>query len=481
MFWWKKLFVVAAIVVSTCSAQLIDSILEDVWENSHYSRTIDLLKSYVKETNLIEAKNINTQAQSVYYFTVNDGFDIIPELSVVLVTLLNPSHVEVEYEEVVAGKLFKITLPVPISPNSSFEIKVNYVYIGTLLPMPASLKMADTQLLLLKLNKFAYSPYRTTDYSLTFTGVAKGQEMELLKTGNFSASDNVPDVRPRVEDKTLKYGPVFDYLEPFTLQPMGLLYEHNRPLGFVQNLNRSVWIPASNVKQLPFEEYYELTNTGAELSTGFSRVDWLVGRFAGTRNHWALSHIEIPTIGDSFDDYYYTDKVGMVDSHDRVKDHLLLQPRFPLFGGWNYNFTLGWNGKLANHVHKVSGTDDQYIAKVPLLNAVRDVTYNNTYLVFYLPENAEFVNVSSPIDFESLTVDNELSYLDVSNGHVRVTLHYKNLFDDVHRLDVLFMYKYTQSSYLLKVLKISGFVFVGLISYYLLGLVDLSIEDKKKD
>lgn len=93
------------------------------------------------------------------------------------------------------------------------------------------------------------------------------------------------------------------------------------------------------------------------------------------------------------------------------------------------------------------------------MNSLRDVTYEDVYLEFYLPENAEFQNVSSPIPFESISIENELSYLDVSKGHTKVTVHYKNLFDDLHKLDVFVKYQYTQVAFIYKIAKISGFVF----------------------
>lgn len=471
---WSSVLVTVGLFVTLCNSLLIDSIA-NTWENTHYLRTVDLASSFVKENDLIEIKNIGELPQDTYYYTLNDGFDSIDGLSIVSVTLVDQKVQIVPVE--IEPKLFKLTFPAPIAPNSKVELKVIYVYIEGLTPLPAKLDMAQTQSLLIKLNKFPYSPYKTSEYSLHFTGITKGQEMELFLSKDVIVSENVPDLRPRVENKSLVYGPIMEDIEPFTLQPMGLMYEHNRPLTRVENLNRSIWITASDVDQLPIEEYYELTNNAAELSKGFSRVDWMTGRYEAERNHWALSHLEFQTTDTTkFDDYYYSDLVGVVSTHKLIQSHLLLQPRFPIFGNWHYNFTLGWNNKLSSAVRKFHNSDDTYIVKVPIINTLADASYNNTYLNFYLPENSEFVNVSSPVEFESITVGNELSYFDVSKGHVKVTIHYKNLFSDISRLDALVVYKYSKVSYFLKIAKISGFVFVGLISYYLLSLIDLSIS-----
>lgn len=451
--------------------------VEKSWENINYVRSLDLARSYVKESCLIEAKNIGSKPQDEYYFTINDGFDAVPEVSVISVSMVD-QPIAIDATEVEHG-VYKLKLPAPVAPNSKVDFKVRYVYIDTLSALPERLAMEATQHLLVKLNKFAYSPYVTKTYTMTFTGLLKGQEMELHLANDekHAFTENVPDLKPRVDNKSLVYGPLLTDLQPYTVTPMGLLYEHNRPLGKANTLERSIWVSASDTDMIAIEEYYELTNNAAELSSGFLRVDWMKGKYENTRNHWALSHLQFPfTDINQFEDYYFTDLVGMVSTHSISSNNLFLKPRFPLFGGWNYNFTLGWNNKIKNYVHKLNSEPDTYMVKFPLLNSIKDITYGNVSLNFYLPENAEFVNVSSPVEFSLIEVGNELSYLDVSKGHVKVSLKYNNVFDDLSKIDVLLMFKYTQASYWWKVLKISGFVFLGLTSYYLLSLIDISIE-----
>lgn len=449
------------------------------WENAHYVRTLDLAKAYVKETALVGATNIAETPQDTYFFAINDGIGEVPPVSIISASL-GEAGVEVE-PLLVEPNLFQLALPYPISPGSSVELKIRYVYTNALVPFPSKIAMADAHQVLLKMNKFAYSPYPTKDYSLNFLGILKGQEMD-VHSPDIKATPGLPELQPRVENKALVYGPVLGPLPAYLVQPMGLLYQHDRPIGKVNNLHRDVWLPALDAEVISIEEYYELTNDAAALSEGFSRVDWMKGRYETTRRHFAISALEFPIVGTTkYDDYYFTDKVGVVSTHQFAQNHLLLLPRYPIFGSWNYNFTLGWNNKRSDHVHQSFTDDDTYVVRVPLLNTLRDVFYEDSYVSFFLPEGAEFVNVSSPVAFESLKVENELSYLDVSKGHVKVTVHYKDLVDDLSRVDIFLVYKYTAASYWFKVLKIAGFVFAGLTSYYLLGLLDVSIEKKKNE
>ena len=445
---------------------------EPTWENLHYTRSIDLNRGYVKETDLLDIKNIASTPQAEYYFTVNDGFNSVSNISYIDVVSIDQA-IEIGIEEIVPSQVFKLKFPAPVAPGSNLEVEVNFVYANTLEPIPKKIKLDDLQQLLYKTNKFPYSPYFTKDYTLVLTGMTKGQEMQLAleDVADVLETKDTPELKPRVDQDTLKYGPLVHDIAPYTLKPMGLMYDHNRPLTKVLNLNRSIWVPASDINRVSIEEYYELTNAGAELSSGFSRLEWMKGKYEATRNHWALSHLEIPLKGRNLDDYYYSDKVGVVSSSKNIANFLILQPRFPLFGNWHYNFTLGWSENLDLFLHKSTTNTDEYILKFPLLNTVRDATYDDVFIDFYLPEGAEFINVSSLLPYESITVDNELSYLDVSKGHVKVTVHFKNLFDDLHKLDVFLTYKYNPVNLYVKVGKIAGFVFVGLISYYLLNIL----------
>lgn len=445
------------------------------WENTHYNRIIDLSKSYVKESSSISIKNLMEIPQDVYYFRVNDGIGAVKNLSVIAAVV---DGVAVELA-VVGDQLYKLQLPIPIAPKSSAEIKVQYAYTGNLEPLPSKIDMDDKQSLLVRFNKFAYSDYISKEYTLFIGGIPKGKEVSL---NDYPINESLPVFEPKIADKTIVYGPLLEDLQPLTIQGTGFLYEHNRPLAKVNKLNRSIWLPASDVDQVSFEEYYELTNDAAELKSGFSRVDYMKGRYEQTRNHFALARLEIPfTPGNEFEDYYFTDLVGIVSTHATVQDHLVLLPRFPIFGGWNYNFTLGWNNKLGNFVHKLTKESDTYIVRVPLINSIRDITYDDVYVSFYLPENAEFVNVTTAIDYELIAIGNELSYFDVSEGHNKITLHFVDLFDDLCKTDIMLIYKYTQASFWKKVLKISGFVFTALTGYYLLSLIDISIEKEKSE
>lgn len=466
------LFIFLVNTIAVNPQQAIDSSL---WENVHYYRNFDLSKVYVKEWSNVRAKNLADTPQDTYYFYLPDGFDVLPELSYISVSLTEMKQEIHPFK--VADDLYLLKFPAPIAPQSSVDFAVKYTYANSVTPFPEKILLEDTQKLLLRLNKYPFSAYETNEYSLTFGGISKGQEMDLQLEDEVEITPNLPELKGRVEENYLTYGPVDGPIAPYAVQPMGLLYDHNKPMTTAIKLDRSIWLPGSDIDVLQTEEYYELTNRAAELKEGFSRVDWMKGRYEILRNHHGLSQLEFPINKKApFDNYYITDKVGMVSTHQQKLGHLLFVPRYPLMGGWKYNFTLGWSNKLENFVHKVTGQPDTFIARVPLLNSLQNIHYDKVNLNMYLPEGAEFVEFSAPLLPESVVAGAEKSYLDVSSGHVKVTASFRNLYDDFAKLDAYVVYKYTAKAFWSKIGKIGGFVMAGMAAYYALNAIDLSTQ-----
>ena len=473
---WSQFLALAALAAYVVAESFI--IENSVWDNVRYYRNIDLSKSYVSEVALVEVINKADSPQDLYIFPVNDGYDVIESVSHLQVFDHERSR-EIQPIKLAEG-LYAIKMPFPVAPGSTFSLKVVYRYTNSLEPLPAKIGLSDTQQLLLKFNKYCYSPYTTHEYSLTLMGLAKGLEYDLqLEQYNSPNVADLPELNGRIEEqsKVLTYGPAQVTLEPYTVQPLGLIYEHQKPMAHVLNLQRNFWIPALDIGVVLIEDYYELTNHGAALNTGFSRADWLKGRYEQSPSHFSLVRLRFPIDHDApFDNYYFTDKVGVVSTHSTFNDDLVFYPRYPIFGGWKYNFTMGWSNSIDSIVRKVRDVSDVYIAKVPVLNNLGDVSYDNVKVNIYLPENAEFLNATASLEEKSVSVGRDLSYLDVSEGHVKVTLEYENLVDDLAAAFIFVKYRYTAQSYWSKVYKIAAFVFTGLMSFYALGLVDLSIR-----
>lgn len=76
---------------------------------------------------------------------------------------------------------------------------------------------------------------------------------------------------------------------------------------------------------------------------------------------------------------------------------LELKPRYPLLGGWNYSFTLGWDSPLADSVSYDKKTS-KYTVEVPILTSIPDAVVTDAELKIILPEGATYVPSLRSID-----------------------------------------------------------------------------------
>ena len=96
---------------------------------------------------------------------------------------------------------------------------------------------------------------------------------------------------------------------------------------------------------------------------------------------------------------YYYDQIGNVSTSrlriipsvpkgaQGTKYSLLeLKPRYPIMGGWNYSFTLGWDSPLRDWASY--GRDGRYTVAVPLQTQFPDTVVENAEIQIILPEGA---------------------------------------------------------------------------------------------
>lgn len=66
---------------------------------------------------------------------------------------------------------------------------------------------------------------------------------------------------------------------------------------------------------------------------------------------------------------------------------LELKPRYPILGGWNYSFTIGYDLPLGEFVH-ARKSRGKYLAAVPFLTPIKDVAIDAARVEIRLPEGA---------------------------------------------------------------------------------------------
>lgn len=441
------------------------------WENKEFKKTIELSNSFTAESLELTVVNIDSEPVTQYFLPI--PHNLIGQISMFTAAyaseeafiqcLLVPGTHELEDGTVVSYGAIQFEEPVAPGEEIAMLVKVHYAVHGT--PFPSEIGMDDTQSLALEVSRYPLSPYNSLMASVDIAGAEDFTELTpaeiddesgILLTGQF------------------KYGP-FHNVPPFKHSMANVSYPVDYPLITVTDLKRDIWISHWS-HTAEFQEYYEVVNEGAALKDGFSRVEFMkrVQRTEGKGGNFiGVLGLEMT---ENSTDAYVTDKVGKVSSVMREEAKLLLKPRYPIFGGWAYNFTVGWTNKLEDFLHISRTEQDAFLISVPVLNGPPDAIYRNAEVSIILPEGAEVLDVGSPLPFANATVTREYSYFDLADGHAKLTFYYSNLLSELGSGEMIVKYTFNQSALLKKPLYIAYYVFGALMAFFVLVNMNLSIK-----
>ena len=232
--------------------------------------------------------------------------------------------------------------------------------------MPAAVGQNDKQYLVHSFSSYSSSAYETVN------------QKTKIKFGTVDIKDFTG--KPERQGTTYTYGP-YNNIPAGAEQFESVRYESTKPLIYAKLLERDVEISHWG-GNAAFEERYWLTNQGANLTGQFSRLEWQKVAFYKPATV-AITGLRIPLKGDS-QDAYFIDDIGNVSTSNfrtNSKEALLeLKPRYPIFGGWNFPFRIGWNGNLKSYLRKtVSGS---HVLNVPFIDG------------FKMPEGASYAKVN---------------------------------------------------------------------------------------
>ena len=198
---------------------------------------------------------------------------------------------------------------------------------------------------------------------------------------------------PTKQGLKFTYGP-FSEVPAGVLEPVRVRYEFTKPLIQVSRLERDVEVShwGGNVA---FEERYTLHNRAANLTKQFNRVEWAQQQYRNPATT-AIKELRFPLKVGSLTPYF-TDVIGNVSTSrfrsNKREANLEIKPRYPIFGGWNYPFRIGWDADLKKYLRKLS-TGQTYILNVPFLEGPKQpegISYEHVELRVILPEGAEYV------------------------------------------------------------------------------------------
>ncbi|CAG5095438.1 Oidioi.mRNA.OKI2018_I69.XSR.g14188.t1.cds [Oikopleura dioica] len=280
---------------------------------------------------------------------------------------------------------YKATLSSPLEPGQTITLEIEEIYHGSVKPFPTEIKQADKQLVLVEVNLYYTSPYKTLISNARINIGTKKTE-SVSKTGKLEGS------AVKLEEKK-------DF-EGGSSQKSRVHFENNSPSSSPSDL--SVWVK----------------HTGATLKGSFSRFDFQRQDTGAFITEWKMI---LPLEAQ---DVYYRDLIGNISTSALRQDYragetvLELTPRFPMFGGWRNHYTIGYNVPSATYL---SSDASKYQLKVPATPELyNEFIIENYFLKVILPEGVADVSFKTNIALERKPDESRYTFLDTTGRTVVV-------------------------------------------------------------
>jgi oligosaccharyltransferase complex subunit alpha (ribophorin I) len=450
-----------------------------VFKNANLNHIISVEKNFVKEQVNVAVENVAKEPQDVYYlpFTADQmarvgGIEVRDPKNDAASFAVSA----VEFDPLSDVQYYSIQLPTPLKAGGQQTLRISFYYLKAYRPLPASIGQEDPQFLVYDFSLYAPSAYLTTKQ----------------KTEIKAPSATIPDYTtvagkegetfPQKQGSKLTYGP-FGEKPAGAFSPAQVRFEFTKPVTHMATLERDIEVShwGGNVA---FEERYAMYHLGANLSSQFNRVKWQQAQYFNP-NTFALKELRFPLQVGSVDPYF-TDVIGNVSTSrfrsSKSEALLELKPRYPLFGGWKYPFTIGWNSNTAGFLRKTASGG--YVLKVPFFQGPKQtegVEYEHVTVRVVLPEGSENVKFYTAIPESSIlssVVSVEKTYLDTV-GRTTLVIKARNLVDEFRDRELIISYETPLMASLRKPVVIFASMVAVFVAAWAVGKVETGFSTKE--
>jgi len=353
------------------------------------------------------------------------------------------------------GAAYAVKLQSALAAGASTSFVFTSVLSHSLKPHPASISQSEKQLVIFKDSHYVYSPYevkkQTTAVKLSSSTI---ESFSKLKPSSSS-------------DSTINYGPYKD-IAAFKKSEMKIHYENNSPFLTVNEMTR--WIEVSHWGNVAVEETYSMLHTGAGLKGHFSRYD-----YQRTPTHAAIKSFKT-VLPASARDVYYRDVIGNISTSNMlVKEDSVeveLKPRFPLFGGWQTQYYMGYNLPSFEYLFN---RGSKYVLKMRVIDYIYDdFVVDKLTVKIALPEGAKNIKLHAPFAVNEGTREVHKTYLDTT-GRTVVVLNKNNVVEN-HIQDLQIHYTFEKMFLLQEPLLCVAAFYILFVSVILIVRLDFSIS-----
>ncbi|KAM7260144.1 hypothetical protein ACFE04_015885 [Oxalis oulophora] len=421
---------------------------------SKVNRHMDLTSHIVRVTTTLQVENTGSEVVSDVLLAFPD--QQARHLAYLVVVLSDDNrkatnlHIQPSLPEGMPAGLsfYSVSLLKGLSKSESIMLGMLVAFTRVLKPFPEQITMAGAQLVVFQDSANYLSPYPVKYQSLIV-------KLPNDKIESYTKLDNA-----KANGSEIIYGP-YEYLPSLAYSPIAIHYESNHPFAVAPEVVREIEI--SHWGSIQITEHYTLLHAGAQTKGEFSRLDFQMRPNA--RGASAFTHLmaKLPPQAHSI---YYRDAIGNIStSHvrgDSKKTELIIEPRYPMFGGWKTAFTIGYVLPLKDFLFQA---EEKRFLNISFGSPMIDLVIDNLIVKVVLPEGSSDIYFSTPFPVKQSS-ENKISHLDIT-GRPVVVLQRTNSVPE-HNQYFQVHYKFNMFSMLREPLMlISGFFlfFVACIVY----------------
>lgn len=270
-------------------------------------------------------------------------------------------------------------------------------------------------------------------------------------------------------ERTSEFIPKIYFLLAFSKEPFVVHVENSMPFVTIDRLERTIMV--SHWGTISVEEQIQMTHTGAKLKGSFSRYEF---QKDGRSGQSALKSYKTNLPASAFG-VYYRDMNGNISTSNMnvLKDYveLELRPRYPLFGGWKTQYTLGYY--IPSFEYLFYG-NDVYTLKMRAIDHVfDDMVIKEAVVKIILPEGAFEMQLKVPYEVQRHNDTISHVYLDTF-GRPTLIFSKENMVEN-HIEDFTLKYKFNKLMLLQESLLIIGFIFSVFVFSIICKRLDFSI------
>ncbi|KAH7566991.1 hypothetical protein JRO89_XS07G0004200 [Xanthoceras sorbifolium] len=379
---------------------------------SKVDRRVDLTSQIVRITSTLKVENAGSEAVSEVLLafpelqaknlahlvaTPSEGKGKVKGSTVSLpVEVVNPKGMPP------ALIFYSVSLPKGLGKGDRFTFDVLAVFTRALRPFPEKISQADIQLVVFQDSAYYLTPYTVKVQSLSV-------KLPNARIESYTKLENT-----KIHGSEIKYGP-YENLPSFSFSPIVVHFEINQPFAVAQELVREIEI--SHWGNVQVTEHYKLVHGGAQSKGEFSRLDYQAR--PNIRGASAFRHL-LASLPPRAHSVYYRDEIGNIStSHlwgDSKKTELLIEPRYPMFGGWRTAFTIGYGLPLKDFLFASEG---KRFLNITFGSPMNELVIDNLIVKVVLPEGSTDISVSAPFPIEQWQ-ETKISHLDIGGRPVAV-------------------------------------------------------------